>query len=214
MKIQEKKPLYFETNYASPERFASYGYQFKEILALKPKNVLEIGIGNGIIAYMLKKGGIDITTIDIDESLEPDIIAAVTNMPFSDESFDIVACFEVLEHIPFEYFIKALKEIRRIVLRYAIISLPDCKHCLRLYLPKIGRRFFLLDHPFFRPPDHKFDSEHYWEINKKGYPLKKIIDMIEKAGFSIEKTFRAWEMPQHRFFQLHKSEASIKALSL
>ena len=179
MKVQLIKHRYFETGYASPRRFASYGYQLKEILALKPRNVLEIGIGNGVVSYMLKKRTIEITTLDVDKMLEPDVVASATAIPFRDESFDVIACFEALEHIPFENSLIALKEIRRTTRRYAIISLPDCRHCLRLYLPKIGKRFFLLEHPFFRPPKHKFGGEHFWEINKKGYPLAKIMNAIE-----------------------------------
>ena len=144
------------------------------------------------------------TTLDIDEALKPDCVGSVLNMSIKENSFEAVACFEVLEHIPFDYFPIALKEIWRTAQRYAIISLPDCKRCLRLYLPKIGRRFFLLDYPFFRPAEHKFDGEHFWEINKKGYPLTKIMTVIKKAGFSIEETFRAWGLPHLRFFRLRK----------
>jgi len=36
---------------------------------------------------------------------------------------------------------------------------------------------------------NKFDGEHYWEIGKAEYPLSKIIDEIQKAGFRIEKTY-------------------------
>jgi len=55
-------------------------------------------------------------------------------------------------------------------------------------------------------PTHKFDGEHYWEIGKAEYPLSKIINEIQKAGFKIEKTYRVFENPYHRFFILRKGE--------
>ncbi|MHA1380617.1 MAG: hypothetical protein ACTSRG_19795 [Candidatus Helarchaeota archaeon] len=51
---------------------------------------------------------------------------------------------------------------------------------------------------------HKFNGEHYWEIGKAGYPLSKIIKDIQKTGFEVEKTYRVFENPYHRFFILRK----------
>ena len=53
---------------------------------------------------------------------------------------------------------------------------------------------------------NKFDGQHYWEIGKAGYPLSNIIDDIQIAGFKIEKTYRVFEYPCHRFFKLKKIE--------
>jgi len=51
---------------------------------------------------------------------------------------------------------------------------------------------------------NKFDGEHYWEIGKRGYPLSKIINEIQKARFKVEKTYsRVFENPYHRFFSLY-----------
>ena len=53
---------------------------------------------------------------------------------------------------------------------------------------------------------NKFDGEHYWEIGKAGYPLNRILEDIERAGFNIIKTYRIFEHPYHRFFILKKGE--------
>lgn len=55
-----------------------------------------------------------------------------------------------------------------------------------------------------KKPIHKFDGEHYWEIGKAGYPLTKIINDIQRAGFKIEKNNRIFEFPYHMFFILKK----------
>ena len=49
---------------------------------------------------------------------------------------------------------------------------------------------------------NSLNGEHYREIGKAGYPLSKIINEIQKAGFRIEKTYRTY----HRFFILRKGE--------
>jgi len=51
---------------------------------------------------------------------------------------------------------------------------------------------------------NKFNGEHYWEIGKAGYPLNRIINEIQRAGFKIEETYRIFENPYHRFFILKK----------
>jgi len=40
---------------------------------------------------------------------------------------------------------------------------------------------------------HKFDEDHYWKIGKASYPLSKIINDIQRAGFRIERTYRIFE---------------------
>lgn len=73
-------------------------------------------------------------------------------------------------------------------------------------LPKLGEIKRLIQLPRFKKTVHKFDGEHYWEIGKAGYPLSNIIDDIQIAGFKIEKTYRVFEYPCHRFFILKKIE--------
>jgi len=64
----------------------------------------------------------------------------------------------------------------------------------------------LISLPQLKVPKHIFNGEHYWEIGKAAYLLNKIINEIQKAGFRVEKTYRVFENPYHRFFTLRKRE--------
>ncbi|MHC2995247.1 MAG: class I SAM-dependent methyltransferase [Candidatus Atribacteria bacterium] len=205
-KIQVKPEHYYSMHYDDKSRFCSYWHQINEIVSVKPTNILEIGIGNGFLCSYLRQRGFKVTTLDIDEKLCPDVVSSVLSMPFDAESFDLVACYEVLEHIPFDHFHKVLEEIRRVTKKYAILSLPDCARVYRLniQIPKIGELKKLIPLPRLKPIPHEFDSQHYWLINKAGYSLKKIILQIENADFQIMKTYRVFEHPYHRFFVLIK----------
>lgn len=208
MKPQVKPNHYFVNSYDSKGRFISYWYQINEIVKLNPKKVLEIGIGNGFVSKYLKERKVNVLTLDVDKRLNPDIVGSVLNIPFSDESFDIIACYEVLEHIEYKNINKALSEIFRVSKSYAILSLPDASRVYRVYLqiPKIGVFKRLISLPRLKNPIHKFDGEHYWEIGKVGYPLSKITKDIGRAGFNITKTYRIFENPYHRFFILKKKK--------
>lgn len=194
---------YFK-NYDSRDRWISYWQQIENILSLEPKKVLEVGIGNKTVVNYLKEKGIEVATLDINESLRPDIVASVEKMPVSDNSFDVILAAEILEHLPFEKFDSCLKEIKRITKKYAVISLPHW-----------GWTFFLI----FKTPllkkiqflfkisgllKHKFNGEHYWEVGKRGYSLSKIKKEIERAGFKILKDFITPDSPYHHFFILEK----------
>ncbi len=123
-------------------------------------------------------------------------------MPFADNSFDVVACFEVLEHLLYEKFHTALSEIYRVSKSYAILSLPDMGRvlALSLYIPLVGTIKKLIPLPRFG----KKDIHHYWEIGHKEYPLKRVVADITRVKFKVLKTYRAFEQPYHRFFILKK----------
>lgn len=111
---QVENTRYEFSKYVSKKRWLSYWYQLDEVLRLKPENVLEIGVGAGILKALLTHFGVKVTTVDIDPDLKPNHVAPVLDLPFDDKSFDVVVCFQVLEHIHYEDFIKALYEIQRV----------------------------------------------------------------------------------------------------
>lgn len=192
--------LFFD--YDDKRRWMSYWHQVKEILVFKPENVLVVGKGSGLVSEYLKLIGIKIVTLDTDELLNPDIVASVLEIPFADSEFDAVLCAQVLEHLPYEDFNRALSEITRVAKRGAIISLPHFGPAIRFlfkfpFLPEIK---FMIKLPY--PKKHQFKGEHYWEIGKRGYSLKKIKKEIMKSGLAIEKDYIVFENPLHHFFIL------------
>jgi SAM-dependent methyltransferase len=207
MNIQVDYSHYSDTSYNEKGRFSSYWHQIDAILNLKSESVLEIGTGNGLIKYALQKSGIKVSTLDIDEKLEPDYFGSVTAIPIKDNSFDAALCCQVLEHLPYENFVPALKEIRRVVKKDLVLSLPDLQRVYRFcwQLPVIGEIRFLYKIPRLRPLPWKFNGEHYWNISCEGYPLSRILNDIKAAGFTVDKTFCVFEMSWHRFFLLKKS---------
>lgn len=205
MRLQVEADHYYK-NYDTKERFCSYWHQIEEIVSLGPKKILELGIGNSIVSNYLADRGFNILTSDIDKKLIPNVVSTVLNIPFSAGVFDVVACYEVLEHLPYKYFKKALAETFRVSNSYVLLSLPDANRVYQIHvqIPKLGMFKKLIQFPRFRKEINHFDGQHYWEIGKSGYSLNIIIEAIRKVGFKIEKTYRVFEMPYHRFFILKK----------
>lgn len=189
------------SKYVSKKRWISYWHQLDEIFKHKPTNVLEIGVGSGIIKVLCDLFDVDIKTVDIDRDLKPNYVASVLDLPFDDNSFDLVVCFQVLEHINYEEFSKALSELYRVDRHYVVLSLPDARKVwsYQFYLPKIGSFYFHIPRPKIGEYVHKFDGQHYWEINKKGYSLNRIISDINKIGFILEKSYRVNENVYHQY---------------
>lgn len=198
---------YSKRKYNTKARFISYWYQVDEILKKEPESILEIGTGNGIVRQCLGNAGISVTSLDIDLRLNPDVVGTVTTLPFVDNAFDLVACYEVLEHLPYAEFPKALETIRHVSRKHVIISIPEStrSHRFAIQMPGIGRLGFLLRIPWWLP-SHKLSSEHCWEIGRKGYPVQKIHDAIRAAGFRILQSYQVFENPKHRFLILEKAK--------
>lgn len=201
---QVNKKHYSFTNYCQPDRWASYYYQLREILEQRPSSVLEVGVGDGVVKqYLLNNTNVTYKSLDIAEDLDPDIVGSVENIPLLDDSVDIVVAYEVLEHLPFEKFEKTLSELKRVSRNTVIISLPHfgppVKFSFKIpFLPEIRFAFKI---PF--PKKHVFNGEHYWEIGKRGYSVRKIRSLIKKC-FIIQKEFIPFENQYHHFFILSR----------
>jgi ubiquinone/menaquinone biosynthesis C-methylase UbiE len=203
--MNEGKFPYLNISYDSKRRFCGYWHQIDEIISNKPKNILEIGVGSGFVARYLKNIDFDVVSIDILESLHPDAVGNVVNLPFGDKSFTVVSCCEVLEHLPYTEFKTALREIHRVSKYQVIISLPDnttiFKFDVQLSTVMLVKKMF--SNPFHKFTSHNFDGNHYWEIGKVHFSLERIKKEIEKAKFAIVKTYQVFERPFQRFFILN-----------
>jgi len=175
-------------------------------LVNKNDKILEIGPGNGTVTDYLRKRGPNVTTLDIDPDLNPDCIGDITELTkiFEPDSFDLILCAEVLEHIPFDDVETALKNIYEVTSCYAIVSIPhfSISVSLALKIPLFEIKHWFVRIPF--PIQHKFDGEHYWEIGKKGYSVKNIKRLLNKIGFTIVKEETPILNTYHHFFVLKK----------
>lgn len=198
---QVDKSQYEFSRYMPKNRWCSLWYQLDEIQKLKPKCVLEVGPGPGLFKMVASTFGISVETLDLDPELMPDHVGTATAMKFTDGFYDVVCAFQMLEHLPYEAALQAFKEMARVSRNNVVISLPDARAVWRyqIHIPKFGVHDFFIPRPQLKVPVHKFDGEHYWEINKRGYQLSKVISDLTKH-IPLTKTFLIPENPWHRFF--------------
>ncbi len=102
---------------------------------LEIHNILDSGCGEGFILSEFKKRnigkyleGLDFSeqALDIGRRTFPDLTLKrgdIYSLPYKDNSFDLVICTEVLEHL--ERPDEALKEIKRVTRKYCLLSVPN-----------------------------------------------------------------------------------------
>ena len=215
--MQVNKEHYFQKDYDSLNRFISYFYQAdltQEVARANDANfkILEVGKGNGFFSDYLKKLGYNVTTCDFDKNHAPDVVADVRSLPLKNNSFDVVTAFEVLEHIPFEDFPKALLEFQRVASRHVIISVPYKSTFFEFVFRFPGVRT-LFKKPFLsvllRLPMKfggiKVSGQHYWEIDASKYSLRKVRKILSD-NFRIVKELSPVLNPYHYFFVLEKRQ--------
>jgi SAM-dependent methyltransferase len=206
--IKQVPTNFYVKEYENVFRFISYFYQVDLARKLKPKNVLEIGIGNKTVSNYLKHHGIKVDSCDYDKNLHPNYVGDIRNIPLEDNSYDLIMACQVLEHIPWKDLSKALNELKRVSRKYVIISLPYYSFGIEfvIKIPKIGKRknylSFLIRIPLFFY-NKKLTGGHYWEIGRKGTPLRKVRARI-KNKFTIIKELRPLLNSYHHFFILKK----------
>lgn len=194
---------YLTKEYFSYNQLWSFSEQIYHIMGTKPESVLEIGIGNGFVSTFLKQIGILVTTVDINENLNPDVILPVEEISkrFTKSSFNLISCCEVLEHIPFESFEQIIKDFS-IVSRKLFLTLPMHNRSYGIggfiQMPKfdtwIGAWLSL-------PKNKELPPPHYWEINHSRQTKNKIIVSILKKYYSDVESSLFKMHPAHRYYK-------------
>jgi ubiquinone/menaquinone biosynthesis C-methylase UbiE len=200
--ISKREGYAFE-RYAFEGRFVSYYHQLKLVLGRQPLSVLEVGAGDRVFGEFIKHNtDIAYTSVDIAEDLNPDVIASVTALPFADNSYDVVCAFEVLEHLPFESFDIALRELVRVARTGVVLSLPHFGPMLSFTfkIPFLKEVRVAYKIPF--PKKHVFNGQHYWEIGKKGYSASRIRKHIAHSGTIVEN-YVPWGSAYHHFYSVN-----------
>ncbi|HZE87235.1 MAG TPA: class I SAM-dependent methyltransferase [Methylomirabilota bacterium] len=112
-----------------------YTVLLDELKNLHPQSILDAGCGEGFFLTKLshakigkKLEGIEYgdEAIKIGKKLHPTIIikkADIYKLPYRNNSFDVVVCTEVLEHLVHPE--KALLELKRVAKKYIVLSVPN-----------------------------------------------------------------------------------------
>lgn len=134
------------------------------------ESVLDVGCGNGAYVYALEGGrrtaGVDYMAFEAWQA-RPELfhVADATALPFEDASFDTVASFETLEHLPDPA--AALKEFHRVCRKNLILTVPNCEVSPGM------RQSNLIYHHWIDPTHVNF------------YDLEGICRAVEAAGFHV-----------------------------
>jgi hypothetical protein len=203
-----EKERYHTDEYFTHAQFISFSEQVRLVHSMNRKDILEIGIGNGIVSDFLRKSGLNVTTFDINPNLNPDVMGSVTDLIeiFQQRKFDLIICAEVLEHMPFERFEQAISNIAGTTNEYAILTLPRAQRViLDIQLSiKIAKLPYIEKGLFLSIPNSNIPTAHHWELDSSKETKLKAIDAILKEHFMILDSNRFRFRSRHHYFILKK----------
>lgn len=162
-----------------------------------PGSVLEIGPGRGVTSAVLGSMGFDVTTMDIDDRKDPDVVANVVSHDFPG-SYDHVLAFEVFEHIPLAEVRAVAGRIREACDGHLFVSVPDARRTFLRVSVHAPRVAWLDDRELTlrRAKGPGMSEHHFWELGK-GASVEDIVEMFGAVGFELVETF---PRVSHRFF--------------
>jgi hypothetical protein len=209
-------------------KFSSLRLQVTGVTELRANvsSILELGPGSGFFSTTTRMLGYSTSTADIDPDYNPDYLGDIRKIEIP-EKFDLVASFEVLQHLPFEDAGEMIKKLADLSNKYVFLSVPSRVHYLRigLALPAFltprrlgmnwlyGWRSKLITWEWPRrsyPPAETWAERedywkpHYWEAGRKQYPKKRFLAEVENAGLEILWTRHNPDHPHHFFVMAQK----------
>jgi len=187
--------------------FVNSYHQYRDAQLCGGSRLLIIGPGQGLDTAIFRWRGYDVTTFDIDETFNPDVLGSVHEMPmFDGKRFDIAIASHVLEHLPLAYLDSALSELARVA-RHTIVYLPVAGRHGQFRF-QLGARAVGFDvawdvFNYFERPDgttlRYCAGQHYWEVGRRGFRVK---DLERRFGqyFRVMKAYRNYDwLPSFNF---------------
>lgn len=178
--------------------FVNAYYQYEDIQSCGDvKKILIIGPGQGLDTHIFKWRGFEVTTFDIDETFNPDVIGSAHDLSmFGDKSFDVIIASHVLEHLPVPYLDQCMAELARVG-AYSIVYLPVAgRHFqfqIKLDVKGINLSFVFDLFNYLHKPDGvtaKYcQGQHYWEMGMRGF-TSGALEKRFSNHFSIVKSYR------------------------
>lgn len=193
--------------------------QLSTYINIEGLRVLDIGAGiGGLSAAFAKKGAI-VTAIDVDDGyqnlskigykecgveVESQLFDG-GDLPFSDESFDIVCCFNIFEHVPdlerlFREMQRVLKVggivVGRADYKYAWLNIKSDPHYglpLNILMPKWFRKWVVVD---VTKRNHELD-DIVWAKNFRD--IEKRFDIVGMSAYRWNDDFISVKLPDGDF---------------
>ena len=159
----------------------------ERVAAFEPASFLDAGCGEGFVAQDLLRRlpGLALTGCDLNPAAAQ--LAAARNpgayfaaasvlaLPFRDGAFDVVGCFEVLEHLPGDGPAAALRELARVARRAVLLSVP---HEPFFSLANVVRGKNLDLRPRGSDPDHR----QFWSRRAFAATVDRTLDVAWLGG--------------------------------
>jgi len=181
-----------------------YRYYFivKEVIDEKPKNILEIGIGNKIVKNCLEKLAKNYQTMDINPKLNPDVLSDIREFKLElKEKFECIICSEILEHIPFSDLEGTLVNLYNYLTNGGklMITVPHRQARIVIILPLSTQKPLVINLPSWLRSSLKsfyqqfirnkkwIDIYHYWEVGDGRVKKEDIENIMKRVNFKIEK---------------------------
>ena len=202
--------FYLAVSYSSPSRFMSIYEQLALLTSREFESMLEIGVGSGVLQFLARRLGKRVSTFDHNEKLESDFRGSlVDRLPFEDDQFDVVAAFEVLEHLPLKHLPSILTELSRVCRDRILISVPNRNWFFRISL---STNYFTLNRvisirrmlKIWEPVNDLNPQKdmHYWHLGDRGVSQGSVCKTIVESGLVVERVLRSAHNPNHHFFVL------------
>ena len=146
----------------------------RRILARLPEGakIIDLGCGEGLLVEELSSQGFDASGVDLNYESEVVVKDDITRTQLPSESFDVVLCLDVLEHLSFADQEKAIAEIGRLLRPGGrlIATIPNLAHFSSrftfLLLGKLLRTSGIDRHPGDRP------IGEYLELLRPGFEIE------------------------------------------
>lgn len=155
--------------------------------ALAPESFLDAGCGEGFVSRLLLAQRPELRLTGVEWSPRAARVAAernpsatflvgdVTRLPFADDAFDVVGCFEVLEHLRGDGPDRALAEYARVARRAVVLSVPHEPHFSRANAAR-GKNLDI------RPRGSDPDHVQFWTRQAFGVQVGRHLDVAWLGG--------------------------------